>query len=180
METGSRHTSLILRQWSLSLSFVLFMSLSASLHPAALPLCLAFTASSHSFCFLPWFSFIHITLTSPPPRLFPLFIQSNVFTSRSFYSRQPCRDASHLSPLFFHRLPVCRIIFLTSFSSSTSPYSCFITFDSLCLHLLFLAMFSFLCCKLCLQLYSKALMLKQTNTQTNKSLPDIFAIAHKL
>lgn len=67
METGSRHTSLILRQWSLSLSFVLFMSLSASLHPAALPLCLAFTASSHSFCFLPWFSFIHITLTSPPP-----------------------------------------------------------------------------------------------------------------
>lgn len=181
METGSRHTSLILRQWSLSLSFVLFMSLSASLHPAALPLCLAFTASSHSFCFLLWFSFIHITLTSPPaPRLFPLFIQSNVFTSRSFYSRQPCRDASHLSPLFFHRLPVCRIIFLTSFSSSTSPYSCFITFDSLCLHLLFLAMFSFLCCKLCLQLYSKALMLKQTNTQTNKSLPDIFAIAHKL
>lgn len=66
METGSRHTGLILRQWSLSLSFVLFMSLSASLHPAALPLCLAFTASSHSFCFLPWFSFIHITLTSPP------------------------------------------------------------------------------------------------------------------
>lgn len=75
METGSRHTSLILRQWSLSLSFVLFMSLSASLHPAALPLCLAFTASSHSFCFLPWFSFIHITLTSPPPRPppFPAF-----------------------------------------------------------------------------------------------------------
>lgn len=123
----------------------------------------------------------HSNIPPPPaPRLFPLFIQSNVFTSRSFYSRQPCRDASHLSPLFFHRLPVCRIIFLTSFSSSTSPYSCFITFDSLCLHLLFLAMFSFLCCKLCLQLYSKALMLKQTNTQTNKSLPDIFAIAHKL
>lgn len=74
METGSRHTGLILRQWSLSLSFVLFMSLSASLHPAALPLCLAFTASSHSFCFLPWFSFIHITLTSPPrPPPFPAF-----------------------------------------------------------------------------------------------------------
>lgn len=155
-----------------SLSFVLFMSLSASLHPAALPLCLAFTASSHSFCFLPSFSFIRITLTPPPP----LFIQSNVFTSRSFYSRQPCRDASHLSPLFFHRLPVCHIIFLTSFSSSTSAYSCFITFDSLCLHLLFLAMFSFLCCKLCLQLYSKALMLKQTQTHRQTRASQIYSL----
>lgn len=142
---------------SLSLSFVLFMSLSVSLHPAALPIFSPPLSGSHSifpfFLFLALI-FIHSHHSNPPfpfPTL-PLFIQSDVFTSRSFYSRQPCRDASHLSPLFFRRLPVCHIIFLTSFSSSTSAYSCFITFDSLCLHLLFLAMFSFLCSKLCLQL----------------------------
>lgn len=144
------------------------------------PCCSTPLSGFHSifpFFLFPALIFIHSHHSNPPPpRLFLLFIQSNVFTSRSFYSRQPCRDASHLSPLFFHRLPVCHIIFLTSFSSSTSAYSCFITFDSLCLHLLFLAMFSFLCCKLCLQLYSKALMLKQTQTHRQTRASQIYSL----
>lgn len=99
METGSRHTSLILRQWSLSLSFVLFMSLSASLHPAALPLCLAFTASSHSFCFLPWFSFIHITLTSPPPPAFSRFSFSPTFLPLAHFIHVNLVAMPHISRL---------------------------------------------------------------------------------
>lgn len=97
METGSRHTSLILRQWSLSLSFVLFMSLSASLHPAALPLCLF----SFSPTFLPLAHFIHVNLVAMPhiSRLSSSIAYLFVASSSSPLSLHPPRPTRASSPL---------------------------------------------------------------------------------
>lgn len=141
------------------LSLLLFLSLSLSLSPPLLlhpsftqfsPSLPPFSPSTSPRSFLfPALIFIHSSLSAvprpPPPPSFsalPLFIQTDVFTSLSIHSCQPCRRALtslSLPPFITLSLCTCHVIlFRLSFPSSISVYLCFNSFNSC-----YLSVFSF-------------------------------------
>ena len=173
IETGCRHTGLVHRQCSLSLS----LSPSLSLHPRCSTQRLLNFLSRPIFpffCFLPRFHSFTSVLPSPRPpppppfSLSPPFIQSDVFTSLSIHSCQPFRHALtslslSLSP--FITPSACHVFVLVALSlpSSISVYLHFASFNSFHLYPLFLSFFSFLS-SVC---GYRAVWLSQTQTQTN-------------
>lgn len=138
METGCQHTGLVHRQWSLSLfsPLLLYSSFTQSSLPHP-PL----SYFPFLFCFLPWFSSIHVSLPSPrspiPFLLFPLSF-SLTFLPLSIHSCQPrCHVLTSLSlSLLSSFSPL-----VTSSSSSLFPfihpcvYLCLISFNSPYLYL---------------------------------------------
>lgn len=109
METGSQHTGLVYRQWSLSISLSLSVTFSLSLLPCCSTHRLPNFLSRHifPFCLCLALIFIHscqssLSKVSASILTLPLFIQSDIFTSPLIHSCQPYRHALtslSLSPL---------------------------------------------------------------------------------
>lgn len=121
---------------SLFISLCHSPSFSLSLHPAALPIVHQFSISPHPFIlsasWLDFHSFLSVSRHQGPPPLSHslLFIQSDIFTSVSIHSCQPCSHPLTCLSLSLITLSSCHVILFVSFPSSISVYLCFIAFIS--------------------------------------------------